>query len=49
MSTLALSRNGPTTNAMDASATDAAWNQRRDPICKQSKDRPPGFPSNFFQ
>jgi hypothetical protein len=49
MSAVAVSRAGPTTNKMDKDATDAAWNQRRDPICKQSKDRPAGIPPNFFQ
>jgi len=49
MSMLALTRSGPTTNSMDADATSAAWKDRREPICMQSRERPPGFRSNFFQ
>lgn len=48
MAAVALLRQLPTTNAQDSSAQDAAWTQRRQPICEQNKDRPSNFRSNFF-
>ena len=49
MAAIALSRRGATTNAQDIAAQDAAWNQRRSPICEQKRERPPGFRANFFK
>ncbi len=49
MAALALSRQGASTNAQDTVAHDAAWNQRRSPICEQKKERPSGFRADFFK
>lgn len=45
---IAVRLNPPTTNQMDNEANDA-WKQRRQPLCMQIRDRPPGFRSNFYQ
>lgn len=49
MSQLALARTEPTTNKMDTDATEAAWNQRREPICVQSRTRPAEIGASFFR
>lgn len=49
MAAIALSRKGDSTNAQDTAAQDAAWKQRRMPICDQTRERPPGFRANFFK
>ncbi len=48
MAAVALARQVPTTNAQDSNAQDAAWTQRRQPICEQNRARPINFRSNFF-
>lgn len=48
MARLAVTPVSPTTNQMDNDANDA-WTQRRQPLCMQVRERPPGFRSDFFQ
>jgi hypothetical protein len=46
---IALARRGASTNAQDTAAQDAAWNQRRSPICEQKRERPRGLRANLFK
>lgn len=46
---IAVNRTGATTPNQDRAAVTAVWDQRKDPLCKQSTSWPAGFPADFFK